>query len=123
MLTLDYFPQMLAFDYTPLLTGIISFVFGGGLVTAIVALYKVKPEAGQIVVTAAQGALLVQSGVIENLQKEISRLSIEVNDLKVKLSERDALILQLQGQLLSVKDNQDRHDKEIKQHVTDYPNK
>lgn len=106
---------ILAMDYTPLLTGIISFVFGGGLVTAIIALYKVKPEAGQIVVTAAQGALLVQSGVIENLQREITRLSGEVESLKVKLSQRDELILQLQTQLLSVRNNQDRHDAEIKE--------
>lgn len=105
---------ILAMDYTPLLTGIISFVFGGGLVTAIIALYKVKPEAGQIVVTAAQGALLVQSGVIENLQKEITRLGTEVESLKVKLGERDSLIMQLQTQLLSMKNNQDRHDDEIR---------
>ncbi len=105
---------ILAMDFTPVLTGIISFVFGGGLVTAIIALYKVKPEAGQIVVTAAQGALLVQSGVIENLQKEINRLGVEVEGLKTKLGERDAIILQLQLQLLGVKTNQDRHDAEIK---------
>jgi len=104
----------LAFDYIPLTTGIISFVFGGGLVTAVVALYKVKPEAGQIVVTAAQGALLVQSGVIENLQKEINRLGTEINDLKTKLAERDQMIMRLQNQLLNVKDNQDRHDTEIR---------
>ena len=110
---------ILAFDYTPLLTGIISFVFGGGLFTAIVALWKVKPESGQIVVTAAQGALLVQTGVIENLQKEILRLTVEVNDLKKSLIERDVLIAQLQRQLLNVRDNQDRHDTEIKGCIAD----
>lgn len=105
-------------DYTPLLTGIISFVFGGGLVTAIIALYKVKPEAGQIVVTAAQGALLVQTGVLENLQKEITRLGEEVESLKSKLNERDQQILVLQNLILSMKGNQDRHDSEIK-HIQD----
>jgi predicted RNase H-like nuclease (RuvC/YqgF family) len=106
--------MLAAFDFTPLITGIISFVFGGGLIAAVVALYKVKPEAGQIVVTAAQGALLVQTGVIENLQREIQRLGTEVESLKVKLSERDSLIMQLQTQLLSVTNNQTRHDTEIR---------
>jgi predicted RNase H-like nuclease (RuvC/YqgF family) len=112
---------MIAMEINPWISGIISFVFGGGLVTAIVALYKVRPESGQIVVTAAQGALLVQSGVIENLQKEIQRLTEEVNALKIKLNERDQLILQLQGQLLDVKNNQSRHDTEIKEHMRQYP--
>lgn len=112
---------MLAFDYTPLLTGIISFVFGGGLVTAIIALYKVKPEAGQIVVTAAQGALLVQTGVIENLKKEVERLNTEVIELKQSLNQRDALILNLQSQLLSIQSNQARHDQEIKTQCAQYP--
>lgn len=112
---------MLAFDYTPLLTGIISFVFGGGLIAAIVALYKVKPEAGQIVVTAAQGALLVQTGVIENLKKEVQRLNDEVNGLKTKLEARDQLVLQLQAQIIQMQGDQNRHDREIKQHIKDYP--
>lgn len=105
---------ILALDYTPLLTGIISFIFGGGLIAAIVALYKVKPEAGQIVVTAAQGALVVQTGVIENLQKEIIRLSREVDELKTKLAERDQQIIILQTKLLSMSTFQDVHDKQIK---------
>lgn len=112
---------MLAFDYTPLLTGIISFVFGGGLIAAIVALYKVKPEAGQIVVTAAQGALLVQTGVIENLKKEVQRLNDEVNGLKTKLEARDQLVLQLQAQIIQMQGDQNRHDREIKAHIKDYP--
>jgi predicted RNase H-like nuclease (RuvC/YqgF family) len=105
--------MIIAVDYTPILTGVVSFIFGGGLVTAIVALYKVKPEAGQIVVTAAQGALVVQTGVIENLQKEIQRLGEEVENLKAKLTERDQQIIVLQTKLLSVSTFQDVHEKQI----------
>lgn len=101
-------------DFSAMLTGIISFIGGGGIVTAIVALYKVKPESGQIVVTAAQGALVVQTGVIDNLQKEIKRLSDEVDALKKKLSERDEQIIALQTKLLSVSAFQDAHDIQIK---------
>lgn len=110
-------------DLNPWVSGIISFIFGGGLVTAVVALYKVKPEAGQIVVTAAQGALLVQSGVLENLQKEIARLNQEVTDLKERLSDREQQIMQLQQQLIDVKQNQLRHDNEIQTHMDAHPKK
>jgi len=105
--------MILATEFSPILSGIISFVFGGGLIAAIVALYKVKPEAGQIVVTAAQGALVVQTGVIENLQKEILRLSQEVQELKTRLQERDQQIIVLQTKLLSVSTFQDVHEKQI----------
>ncbi len=89
------------------LPGIVSTLFGGGIVAAIVALYKVKPEAGQIVVTAAQGALLVQTGVIDNLKKEIERLNGEVSDLKKENQE-------LRMRVDSLLTNQVRHDGEIK---------
>lgn len=106
--------MILAVDYAPIIAGVISFIFGGGLVTAIVALYKVKPEAGQIVVSAAQGALVVQTGVIENLQKEIIRLSTEIENLKKTLFDRDQLILTLQGKIIAMSSEQVKHDKEIK---------
>jgi hypothetical protein len=108
-----------AFDWTTVIPTIMSFVFGGGIVALVTAIFKVRPEAGQIVVTAAQGALLVQTGVIDNLKKEISRLNDELVEVKKMLSDRDKQILQLQTQLLTVRDNQDRHEKEIKQHVSD----
>lgn len=94
-------------DYTPVLTGIISFIFGGGLVSAAVAMYKVKPEAGQIVVSAAQGALLVQTGVIENLKREIERLNNEILTLKAENGD-------LRKRIDQILDDQSRHDVEIR---------
>jgi len=92
------------YDWLP---GIISSVFGGSVVAAIIALYKVRPEAGQIVVTAAQGALIVQTGVIDNLKKEVERLNIEIEELKKENETLRATV----NSLLS---NQVRHDGEIK---------
>jgi hypothetical protein len=57
-------------ELVPLL---IAFIGGGGLSGAIVALLKVRAESGQIVVSAAQGAVVVQSTVIDDLQEELDR--------------------------------------------------
>lgn len=48
---------------------------GGGVIASIAALFKVRPEMAQVSVNAAQGAVIVQSGVISNLQAEIHRLA------------------------------------------------
>ena len=97
---------MIAFALMDWLPQVITFICGGGAVGAVVALYKVRPEAGQIVVTAAQGALIVQTGVIDNLKKEIERLNGEINDLK---KEND----DLRSRVDSLLKNQNRHDSEI----------
>jgi len=49
---------------------IVSVLGAGGLIGAVVALVKLRPESGQIVVTAAQGALIVQTGVIDSLRDQ-----------------------------------------------------
>lgn len=45
-------------------------LFGGTLV----ALLRVTADRGKVVIEAAQGAVIVQTGVIEALQEELSRL-------------------------------------------------
>ncbi len=62
-------------DFVPV---IIALVGTGGILGGIVAILKVRPESGQIAVTASQGALVVQTGVIENLKKEIDRANAKV---------------------------------------------
>lgn len=59
---------------------------GGGLVGAVVALFKLRPESGAIVVTAAQGALVVQSSVLNELHKENERLRNRVSTLERELA-------------------------------------
>lgn len=62
----------------------IALLGGGGVVGAIVAFIKVKPEAGQLVIKAAEGAVVVQSGVIEDLREQL-----EAQSLRIDLLERD----------------------------------
>ena len=59
------------------LTLVVAAIGSGGVGAGIVALIKVKPERDKLVIDAAQGAVVVQSGVIENLQREIKRLADE----------------------------------------------
>lgn len=51
---------------------LIAFLGGGGLAGALGVLIKARPEAGGLIVTAAQGAVIVQSGVIETLERRLT---------------------------------------------------
>lgn len=66
-------------DLLPL---IVSLIGAGGLVGAVIALIKLRPEAGQIVVTAAQGALIVQTGVIDSLKEYTARQQQRIDALE-----------------------------------------
>lgn len=57
------------------------------LIAAGVAWRKVLPEKDSIVVNAAQGALIVQSGVLEDLRAELERTSGRIDELEGKLTE------------------------------------
>lgn len=47
----------------------------GGLAAAVATLYKLRPQAGQITVVSAEKALVVQTGVLDNLNRELQRMS------------------------------------------------
>jgi chromosome segregation ATPase len=66
-------------DLLPIIVAVLG---TGGLIGAIVALVKLRPESGQIVVTAAQGALIVQSGVIDSLKDQNARQQDHINTLE-----------------------------------------
>ena len=70
-------------DFTPLIVAVVG---TGGVVTAIVAFIKVRPEAGQIAVTASEGALVVQSGVIKDLRDENAHLRTRLEDIESKVA-------------------------------------
>lgn len=55
------------------LTTVLVALLGGGLFSGIGALLRFKPEKDAVVVSAAQGAVIVQSGVIDALQEELAR--------------------------------------------------
>lgn len=65
---------------------IVAILGSGGLVGGVVALLKLRPESGQIVVTAAQGAVVVQSGVIETLRAEAERYRAEAAALRLRVT-------------------------------------
>jgi hypothetical protein len=63
---------------------ILAAVFGGG---GIFALLKIRPEAGQISVSAAQGAVIVQTGVIDTLRSELGRTTNELAKVEGRLAQ------------------------------------
>jgi threonine dehydratase len=68
---------MTAKEVPELATIIISAIGGGGIITAIVAAFKVKPDIARVTVSAAEGAVIVQSGVISSLRDELNRLKAD----------------------------------------------
>ncbi len=61
-----------------IITGIFG-VFGGG---ALAALFRVNVDRHKIVIQAAQGAVIVQSGVIEDLDNELHRVRDELREVR-----------------------------------------
>lgn len=53
---------------------LIAIVGTGGIIGGLVALLKVRPESGKLIVEAAEGAVLVQAGVMRELRAEIEAL-------------------------------------------------
>lgn len=73
-------------DWGAYVPAVITLLGGGGFATAIILLLKARPEVGQIVVTSAQGAVIVQTGVIDNLHKELRRVNDENTQLRTQLT-------------------------------------
>jgi hypothetical protein len=87
-------------NLTPLLVAVLG---AGGIVGGIVALMKLRPEAGQIVVNAAQDALIVQSGVLEALLAENRRLIEKVAAVERENTDLLAKMTQMATELHDLK--------------------
>jgi hypothetical protein len=95
------------------IVAIVSSIIGsGGLVTAAVAFYKLRSETNKITVDAAEGAVIVQSGVITSLNSEIRRLKEELEEerkenveLRVRLSAVEAELLILTKRTKLIEDH------------------
>jgi predicted nuclease with TOPRIM domain len=75
-----------------MIVGLLAVILGGGFLSGIYMLLKLRPEAGQITVTAAQGAVIVQTGVIDTLKAELERsqsriLALETEQTRMHLLE------------------------------------
>ena len=68
-------------DATTSIVIAVAGILGGG---SLVALFKVGPQRKHIVVDAAQGAVVVQSGVLKDLKDEIARLQAQVANLEME---------------------------------------
>jgi len=77
-------PQITSTVVTSLVALVIGLGGGGGLV----ALFKVSADRGKIVVEAAQGAVIVQTSVIRDMQANQDRMQHDMDSLR---AERDAL--------------------------------
>lgn len=55
-------------------SSIVGVLMGGGLLTGIVALFRLKPESDQIVVSAAKDVVFIQRGVVEDLRAQYESL-------------------------------------------------
>jgi capsule polysaccharide export protein KpsE/RkpR len=92
-----------------LISVIVAVLGAGGLVGAIVALVKLRPESGQIVVTAAQGALIVQTGVIDTLQRETARQQARIDAVQIENNQLRVRIAALETELHNLRDEVHRN--------------
>lgn len=77
---------------------VLGYLLGsGGLLGSVYLLIKLRPEARQITVVAAQGALIVQTGVIDALREEINRLNDKIDALEVDNDRLRARMRLLEG--------------------------
>lgn len=63
---------------SPWFTGLVALIVGLGGGGGLAALIKLRPERGRIVIDAAQGAVVVQATVIDDLQDELARVKAEL---------------------------------------------
>lgn len=75
-------------NWLSVLIAVIVGIFGGG---GIAALLKARPEGSKILVDAAQGAVVIQSSVLESLQAHIVRQDAEIAELRTHISEVNTL--------------------------------
>ena len=65
----------------PEIMQVLALLIGGsGLTAGVVAFFKMKPDIANISVKSAEGAVVVQSGVITSLTNEIKRLTEDLQE-------------------------------------------
>lgn len=94
-------------NWTPLIAAAIAGIFGGG---GLAALWKIRPESGRISVNAAEGAVIVQTGVISALREELTRATERIAILEKEsgaIAELRLSIADLRWQLQKVTEERD----------------
>ena len=88
------------------LTAILVAILGGGFVTGLVALLRFRVDKDAVVVSAAQGAVVVQSGVIDALQDELARARADRDLERDKVRELEATVQELRNELRRVQSSE-----------------
>lgn len=88
MIVAEHITTFFADNWLSVLVASIMAVFGGG---GIAALVRTRSEAPKILVDAAQGAVVVQSGVIESLREDLNAARAEITELRSHMSELNSL--------------------------------
>jgi hypothetical protein len=81
------------------LIAIISVLGGTGLVGGIVALIKVRPEAGQILVNAAKDVVVIQQGAMTDMQRRLAEAEAARDALRQRVTELEEKVARLQQQV------------------------
>jgi peptidoglycan hydrolase CwlO-like protein len=79
---------LLADNWLSVLIAVIVAVFGGG---GVAALIRTRSEGPKILVDAAAGAVVVQSGVIESLKDDLHDARAEIAELRAHMAEINGL--------------------------------
>jgi anaerobic glycerol-3-phosphate dehydrogenase len=88
------------------LTAILVAILGGGFVTGLVALLRFRVDKDAVVVSAAQGAVVVQSGVIDALQDELARARSDRDQERDRAIALEAKVEELRNELRRVQTRQ-----------------
>lgn len=92
---------------------LIGLVGGGGIVGGLTAIIKIRPEAAQISVSAAQGAVIVQTGVIESLQDENVRIGQANKALAERVSALESTLAPMQRRTTSLETERNKLKRRI----------
>lgn len=95
-------------------TAIVTGLLSGGLVTAVVALFRVNADRGKVVIETAQGAVIVQTGVMAELRAELNRLKDELVELR---ADRDAEVDRLRAEVVELRAGRDAEVAQLRAEV------
>jgi hypothetical protein len=90
--------------FADIATGVIlQVVLGGagvtGVIGAIVALYKLRPDVNSAAVVQAQGAMEIMAHLNDELKSELERRDLDAETCRAKIKEQEALITTMREML------------------------
>lgn len=90
------------------ITAIAVAVLGGGFITGIALLLKVRPEAGQVVVKSAESVVIMQKGLIDDLLARVDQATQEISVLRDIVEQQGRRLDEQSDELASTRSQRDR---------------